>query len=74
MQDHKLLNHWGINWKVATIVSIAIHSSYMHMSTAHVKLKRVCTNPIEFNCPHLKNARVVQSLNFQRLSNAKRSR
>jgi hypothetical protein len=34
----------------------------------------VVTNSIEFTCPHLKNAEVVQSLNFQRLSNAKSSR
>jgi hypothetical protein len=43
VQNHRLLNHWGINWKVAMVVNIAIHSSDMHMSTAHVNPERVCT-------------------------------
>jgi hypothetical protein len=41
LQNHRLLNHPGINWKVAMAVNIAIHSSKMHMPTAHVKLERV---------------------------------
>jgi hypothetical protein len=41
VQNHRLLNHRGINWKVAMAVNIAIHSSNMHMPTAHVKLERV---------------------------------
>jgi hypothetical protein len=41
LQNHRLLNHLGINWKVAMAVNIAIHSSNIHMPTAHVKLERV---------------------------------
>jgi len=41
VQNHKLLNHWGINWKVAMVVNIAIHSFDMHMPTAHVKPERI---------------------------------
>jgi hypothetical protein len=41
MQNHRLLNHWGINWKAAMVVNIAIHSFDMHMPTAHFKLESV---------------------------------
>ncbi len=41
VKNHKLLSHWGNNWKVVVVVNITIHFSNIHMPTAHVKLERV---------------------------------